>query len=228
VRVVQTGTERVGPAVDLRLYVITDRALAGCSHEEQVARAIAGGATAVQLRDKSLPPDALVAIGRRLRRLTREAGVLFLVNDLPEVASACDADGVHLGQADGDLAGARAHLGPGRVIGRSVDTVTEAVQAEREGATYVSLGPIFPTRTKPDAGPVVGLEGLRRVVQAVRIPVVAIGGIDAGNAAEVIAAGAAGVAVIRAVVAQADITAAARALRAEVDAALARRGGPAP
>jgi thiamine-phosphate diphosphorylase len=109
-----------------------------------------------------------------------------------------------------------------------VDTVAEAVQAEREGATYVSLGPIFPTRTKPDAGPVVGLEGLRRVVQAVRIPVVAIGGIDAGNAAEVIAAGAAGVAVIRAVVGQADIAAAARALRAEVDAALARRRGAAP
>lgn len=214
--------------MDLRLYVITDRALARCSHEEQVAQAIAGGATTVQLRDKSLPTEALVAIGRRLRRLTREAGVLFLVNDLPEVASTCDADGVHLGQADGALAWARARLGPGRVIGRSVDTVAEAVQAEREGATYVSLGPIFPTRTKPDAGPVVGLEGLRRVVQAVRIPVVAIGGIDAGNAAEVIAAGAAGVAVIRAVVGQADIAAAARALRAEVDAALARRRGAAP
>ena len=214
--------------MDLRLYVITDRALARCSHEEQVAQAIAGGATTVQLRDKSLPTEALVAIGRRLRRLTREAGVLFLVNDLPEVASTCDADGVHLGQADGALAWARARLGSGRVIGRSVDTVAEAVQAEREGATYVSLGPIFPTRTKPDAGPVVGLEGLRRVVQAVRIPVVAIGGIDAGNAAEVIAAGAAGVAVIRAVVGQADIAAAARALRAEVDAALARRRGAAP
>jgi len=209
--------------VDLRLYVITDRVLSGRSHEAQAEAAIAGGATAIQLRDKTAPARVLVEVGERLAVLCRARGVVFIVNDRADVAMACGADGVHVGEDDLPVAAARRLLGPAKIVGASAGTVEAARRAEAEGADYLGVGAVFSTGTKADAGEAIGLEALARIARAVRIPVVGIGGITVENAAAVIRAGAAGVAVVSAVVAQPDIAAAARALRAQVDGARARR-----
>jgi thiamine-phosphate pyrophosphorylase len=204
-------------SLDLTLYVITDRRLAsGRSHEEVAREAIAGGATVIQLRDKEASTKELVEIGRRLRRLTAERGVTFIVNDRVDVALAVNADGVHLGQEDMPAALARQLMGPAKVIGVSASTVEEAKRAEKDGANYLGVGPVYATVTKPDAGEPIGVEGLAEILRAVSIPVVAIGGIKEGNVEEVIAAGADGVAVVSAVVAAQDIEAAARRLRRKI------------
>lgn len=198
----------------LLLYVIVDRAFSGGRGEEEVVAAAArGGATAVQLRSKEMTARQLYLTGLSLRTLTRQMGLLFIVNDRVDVALAVDADGVHLGQDDLPLEAARRLMGRRRIIGISVDTAEEARQAERGGADYLGAGPVFATPSKADAGPVMGPEGLRDICRAVRIPVVGIGGIGAHNARQVMEAGAAGVAVISAVVSAPDVTAAARALR---------------
>jgi len=204
----------------LRLHVLTDRTLArGRSTAEVVTAALAGGATVVQLRDKERTGAALVGVGRHLRALTRAQGGLLIVNDRVDVALAIDADGAHVGQDDLPARAARRVLGPDRLLGVSARTVEEAVRAAGEGADYIGFGPVFPTATKGDAGPPRGLEDLRRACRAVAVPVVAIGGITSDNVGGVLAAGAAGVAVIAAVVTAADMTAATRTLRqAIVDA----------
>jgi thiamine-phosphate diphosphorylase len=211
--------------LDLRLYVITDRSFRGRTHEEVARAAVAGGATALQLRDKRATGRELVLRARRLRDLARTEGVLFVVNDRVDVALAAEADGAHVGDDDLPVADARRLLGPGRVVGASAGTVEDALRAEREGADYLGVGPVFPTGTKPDAGAAIGVEGLRTIAQAVRIPVVGIGGITADNAEEVIRAGAAGVAVISAVADADDMVQATRRLREAVDRALRERGG---
>lgn len=211
--------------LDLRVYVITDRTFRGRSHEDVARAALVGGATVLQLRDKQASGRELVGWARQLRALTRRARVTFLVNDRVDVALAADADGAHVGDEDLPVADARRLLGPGRVVGASAGTVEEALRAQQEGADYLGVGPVFPTATKADAGTAIGLEGLRRIASAVRIPVVGIGGITADNAAEVIRAGAAGVAVISAVAGADDMVQAARRLREVVDAALQERGG---
>jgi thiamine-phosphate pyrophosphorylase len=204
-------------SLDLTLYVITDRRLAsGRSHEEVAREAIAGGATVIQLRDKEASTKELVEIGRRLRRLTAERGVTFIVNDRVDVALAVDADGVHLGQEDMPAALARQLMGPAKVIGVSAGTVEEAKRAEKEGANYLGVGPVYATATKPDAGEPIGVEGLSEILRAVSIPVVAIGGINEGNVEEVVATGADGVAVVSAVVGAQDIEAAARRLHRKI------------
>jgi thiamine-phosphate pyrophosphorylase len=204
----------------LRVYVLTDRALARGRIEVGVARdAISGGATAIQLRWKNGPLWEAVEIGRQLRRLCHEANVLFVVNDRVDLALALDADGVHLGEHDLPVREARRLVKDRMLIGFSPATLVEAVQARRAGADYLGVGPIFATRTKDDAGVPVGVERIRDVTRSVGLPVVGIGGITAGNAGSVIEAGAAGVAVISAVVAQDDVVAAARALRQAVDQA---------
>jgi thiamine-phosphate pyrophosphorylase len=204
-------------SLDLTLYVITDRRLAsGRSHEEVAREAIAGGATVIQLRDKEASTKELVEIGRRLRRLTAERGVTFIVNDRVDVALAVDADGVHLGQEDMPAALARQLMGPAKVIGVSAGTVEEAKRAEKEGANYLGVGPVYATVTKPDAGEPIGVEGLAEILRAVSIPVVAIGGINEGNVEEVVATGADGVAVVSAVVGAQDIEAAARRLHRKI------------
>jgi len=204
----------------LRLHVLTDRALSrGRSTAEVVTAALAGGATVVQLRDKERTGTALVGVGRHLRALTRAQGGLLIVNDRVDVALALDADGAHVGQDDLPAREVRRLLGPDRLLGVSARTVEEAVRAAGEGADYIGFGPVFPTATKGDAGPPRGLEDLRRACHAVAVPVVAIGGITPDNVGAALAAGAAGVAVIAAVVAAPDMMAATRALRqAIVDA----------
>jgi thiamine-phosphate pyrophosphorylase len=198
----------------LDLYVITDEmAGGGLSHAEIAWRAIAGGADVVQLRDKMCGPGELVRIGRVIRGITRKNGVLFIVNDRIDVALACGADGVHLGQDDLCAAVVRQIAPPGFIIGVSVGTVEEAILAEREGADYLALSPVFHTASKYDAGPGRGLNVLQEIKRNVAIPVIAIGGITTGNVDDVIAAGADGIAVISAVVGSHDITAAAKELK---------------
>jgi thiamine-phosphate pyrophosphorylase len=180
---------------------------------DTASRAVDGGATVLQLRLKGLPTGEVVAQGAPFRDLARAAGIAFVVNDDLDAALQLEADGVHLGRED---EGARDALAAGVLVGLSASSVGEAEAAQRAGAGYIGAGPIWETPTKPDAGPPLGLEGLRAVAGAVTIPVVAIGGVDAENAASCIAAGAAGVAVVRA-------AADAGALRKVVDAALAAR-----
>ncbi len=219
----------MGRPQDLSLYILTDRRLAGDRPPaEVVAAALRGGATAVQLRDKTATTRELLRLGEALLAVTRPAGVPLIVNDRLDVALALDAEGVHLGQEDLPPDVARRLLGPEKILGVSADTVEEALEAQRTGADYLGVGDVFGTRSKPDAGAVIGLEGLRRVAQAVRIPVVGIGGVTAQNAAAVIEAGAAGVAVLSAVMGAPDPEAAARALRAAVEAGRRRKTERAP
>lgn len=211
--------------VDYTLYVITgDKFSRGRSILEVAREAISGGATVLQLREKEFSARRLVEVGRQLRELTREAGVTFIVNDRVDVALAVDADGVHLGQDDLPVEEARKILGPGKIIGVSTHSVEQALEAQRRGADYLGVGPIYETWTKEDAEAPLGPDILRRLVPMVHIPVVAIGGIKAHNAAEAVAAGADGVAVITAVVAAEDVAGAARELRRVV--AEARRKRP--
>jgi thiamine-phosphate pyrophosphorylase len=199
--------------MNLDLYVITDEALAGGrSHAVIARRAVEGGAGTIQLRDKSCSLRDLVRAGKEIHAITERAGATFIVNDRLDAALSCGADGVHLGQGDLRCDTARQLAPPPFVIGVSVGSVEEAMEAERNGADYVAISPIFPTGTKSDAGPGHGLHILKRIRSAVGIPVIAIGGIGPGNAGRVIDAGADGIAVISAVVSQPDIAAAARRL----------------
>lgn len=181
----------------LRLVVITDRVLAAPrSVVEVIGSAVQGGARAVQLRNKGDSARELLALGRDLRALTREAGALLFVNDRLDVALALDADGVHVGPDDLPVGAVRAVAPPGFLIGRSADEPEVARRAVEEGADYIGCGAVYATSTKPDAGDVIGLEGLGRVVRAVSVPVVGIGGITVERSVDVARTGAAGVAVV--------------------------------
>lgn len=206
---------RLGPR-DLDLYVITTGTLvSGRAHAEIAVAAVEGGATAVQLRAPELDDAALTPLAEALARICGEGGVLFVVNDRVEVAVRSGAAGAHVGQDD-DPGAARRRLGPERILGVSVGSPDEARAAEAGGADYVGVT-VFETATKADAVPI-GLDGVRLVAGATTLPVVGVGGIDAGNAREVLAAGAAGVAVIGAVATAADPVRAVRELRATVEA----------
>jgi thiamine-phosphate pyrophosphorylase len=210
------------------LHVITDPELArGRTHAEIVAAAIAGGCDVVQFRDKRLAHAELAGAARPLRELTRAAGRTFVINDHLDVARAVGADGLHVGPDDLPAASARRLWPPPAILGVSARTPELARRAEREGADYLGVGPVFGTRTKRDAPAAIGIRGLRLVVEAVRIPVIAIGGIDAGNAPEAIRAGAAGVAVIASVVGAEDVEAAARSIREALDRAAREADRPA-
>ncbi len=199
------------------LYVITDEAIAGgLTHAEIACQAIAGGADVIQLRDKACGCQELCRIGRALRTITMKTGTVFIVNDRLDVALACGADGVHLGQDDIRVGVARQIAPPGFIIGVSVGTVDEAVRAEQEGADYITLSPVFSTTSKNDAGPGRGLDVLREIRRSVSVPVIAIGGINLDNVREVIATGADGVAVISVVVGSRNIIAASRELKKRI------------
>ena len=161
-----------------------------------VARqAVAGGATVLQLRLKDVSTDDVVARGRPFRELAAGHGVTFVVNDDVDAALALGADGVHLGQRD---AGAERAVGEGLMLGLSATSAQQASDAEARGAAYIGAGPVWATPSKTDADPPIGLDGLAAICAAVSVPVVAIGGVDAANAADCVRAGAAGLAVIRA------------------------------
>ena len=191
------------------LYVLTDETLRpDRSHEAIVRAALAGGARVFQLRDKHLPTPELVGLARRLQTLVSEAQGLFMVNDRVDVALASEADGVHLGPDDMAPADARRLLGPDKLIGVSTGTLAEA-QAAAPYASYLGVGAIFGSHTKLDAGAAVGLGRIQEIKAAFpRLPLVAIGGIHLGSIAEVAQAGADAAAVVSAVVAAPDMTAA--------------------
>lgn len=201
---------------DWRVCVLTDaRFSRGRSHTDVVRAAIAGGADAIQFRDKETSGRALYDAAAAIRRLCRETGVAFIVNDRVDIALASDADGVHVGQDDLSATVVRRLIGPDRILGVSATSLSEARAACAAGADYLGVGPVFEARgTKPDAAHPIGLQGLAAICAASTLPVIAIGGITAANARQVAGAGAAGVAVISAVVSADDIAAATRALKA--------------
>lgn len=202
----------------LSLLVVTDPEVApGRTLVEVVRAALRGGASAVQLRDKSATARDAAALARLLREETARAGALFFVNDRVDVALAAGADGAHLGDDDLPIAAARRIVPEGFILGASADTAEAALQAARDGADYVGVGPVYATASKPDAGEAVGVERIGEVARRSPVPVVGIGGITAGNGAAVIGAGAVGVAVIAAVMRAADPEAAARELRHAID-----------
>jgi thiamine-phosphate pyrophosphorylase len=204
----------------LAVYVVTSTAFANRSHLDVADAAIGGGATAVQLRAPELEDAALLRIAADIAARCASAGVLFIVNDRAEVAAEVGADGVHVGQCD-DPRLARRVLGSERVLGVSVGSPEEAVNAESLGADYLGVT-VWPTPTKPEAH-AVGLDALSKIAGAAPLPVIGIGGIDVSNAAAVIDAGAVGVAVISAVAGADDPTGSTAALRDAVDSALRRR-----
>ncbi len=197
------------------LYAVTDRAWVGeASLADQVQAALAGGVTCVQLREKTLDSALFLEEAFQLGALCRAAGVPFIVNDNIGVALAADADGVHVGQDDMTCQEVRALVGPSKIIGVSVHTVDEALDAQAAGADYLGVGTMFPTSTKADAEAVTA-EELRAICDAVDIPVVAIGGISAGTMDGLAGTGIDGVACVSAIFAASDIAAACKDLRAQ-------------
>ena len=197
----------------LRLYVITDRRFR--DEVSTVQAALEGGATAIQMRLKDAPTREMVEIGKKLRKLTDEYGALFFVDDRVDVALAVNADGVQVGPDDMPVRLVR-EIAPNLLIGASVYSLGEAVKAERDGADYLGAGAVFPTKTKADAR-YLGLDGLREVLETVKIPVVAIGGINHENVREVLRLGVDGIAVISAIVGAPDVKRATLEMRRIID-----------
>jgi len=205
---------------DLRLMLVTDAAMtARRGLLATVRAAVAGGVTVVQLRDKDASDDELVTLARVLRAELAPRGVPLIVNDRPVVAKVAGADGLHIGQEDGDPRAARLLLGPNAILGLSVTRAAEVATVDGAIVDYVGLGPVFSTATKADAAPPLGLDGMRAIGATLPAPFVAIGGIDAANAGAVIAAGAAGIAVVSAICAAPHPEAAAATLRAAIERA---------
>ena len=192
-------------AIDWSIYLVADAGYAqGRDLLALVEAAVRGGATVVQLRAKDLPARDFAALAQEVARRLASTGVPLLINDRVDIAIACGAAGVHLGQDDLPVPDARRVLGPGAVIGVSVNTPEEARRAAAEGADYVGAGPAFATSTKDTPLAVLGPDGVARIKRAAGVPVVAIGGITAANAASLAAAGADGVAVVSAVLGSPD------------------------
>lgn len=204
---------------DLTLYlVIGSDVVGGRALTDVVAAAVEGGVTLVQLREKAVPLEGMVERARALKALLAPLGVPLIVNDHLEVALAAEADGLHLGQDDGDPRAARAALGPERILGLSAGDPDEAAKVDPAIVDYAGIGPAYATGSKADAGDAIGLSGLRRLRACLDLPLVAIGGIDAEKAAAVMTTGVQGVAVVSAICAAADPEAAARRLRHAIEA----------
>jgi thiamine-phosphate pyrophosphorylase len=197
-----------------RLHVLTDTVLqTDFSHVELTRLAIDGGADTIQFRQKAGTTREMIHTAEAMQASCRKAGVTFLVNDRIDVAIASHADGVHLGQSDFPIPLARQLMGKKAIIGGSATNMEEARKCFAEGADYVGFGPVYPTTSKGDAGPVGGLDLLRQVADAIPLPIIAIGGITVDNIPLVMKAGAHGIAVISAVCCQTDPMEAARCLR---------------
>ena len=201
---------------DLVLYAVTDRSWLG---EEtlysQVEKALQGGATFIQLREKKMDEGSFLEEAKEIQKLCRQYQVPFVINDNVDIAARIDADGVHVGQSDMEAGDVRKKLGPDKIIGVSAQTVEQALRAQEHGADYLGVGAVFPTGSKEDATEV-SHETLKAICDAVDIPVIAIGGINSGNVSELRGTGICGVAVISAIFAKKDICAAAAELKKQV------------
>lgn len=206
------------PQFDLTLYLVTDPRLSGGDLPGKVEAAIQGGVTLVQLREKEADSRKFLDTALRVREVTERYRVPLIINDRIDIALACDAAGVHLGQQDIPCTIARKILGPDKLIGVTAKTVKQALQAEQDGADYLGCGALFPSGAKPEAQPMT-LSTLSEILAAVHIPVTAIGGISADNVHLPVEAGANGVAVVSAILGQPDVCAAARKLREKIEAA---------
>ena len=190
---------------NLLLYAVTDRYwLEGRTLYEVVKESLDGGATFIQLREKTLDEETFLQEAKELQKLCREYKVPFVINDNVDIALAMDADGVHVGQSDMEAGDVRAKLGPDKIIGVSAQTVEQAILAEKRGADYLGVGAVFPTGSKDDATEI-SHDTLKAICEAVSIPVIAIGGITQGNVSELAGSGICGIAVISAIYGQKDI-----------------------
>lgn len=190
----------------MQLYIVTDRTWLGDNNlEDQVEEIIKAGATFVQLREKDLGFDEFVHEGRKIKQITDQYRIPFVINDNIEVALAIDADGVHVGQKDLNAKEVRKLIGKDKILGVSAQTVEQALLAQKQGADYIGVGAVFSTTTKNDASDV-SHETLKEICEAVTIPVVAIGGINERNILELKGSGVDGVAVISAIFAKPDLT----------------------
>lgn len=200
--------------IDYSLYLVTDRKLArGRSTFEIIKAAVDGGTTVVQLREKECSTREFIAQALAIKDFLRARRVPLIINDRLDVAQAVKADGVHLGQTDMPLEMAKGILGDSMIIGLSAESLQDAIEAEKGGADYLGVSPIYATPTKTDTAPPLGLAGLRQIRKAVRLPLVGIGGLNRENCAEVIRSGADGAAVVSAIVAADDPEAAAATLK---------------
>lgn len=197
----------------LLLYAVTDRHwLEGRTLEDVVRESLEGGVTFLQLREKDLDDESFFEEAVRLKVLAGEYGVPFVVNDNVDIALRADADGVHVGQNDMEAGDVRALIGPHRILGVSAQTVEQALLAEKRGADYLGVGAVFPTGSKDDADDV-SFETLKAICEAVKIPVIAIGGITQKNVPCLAGSGICGIAVISAIYGQKDICKAAASLK---------------
>jgi len=207
---------------DLLLYAVTDRSWLGeQTLYEQVEKALKGGATFVQLREKELDDDAFLAEAIEIQALCKKYNVPFVINDNVEIARKMNADGVHVGQSDMEAGDVRALLGEDKILGVSAQTVEQAILAEQRGADYLGVGAVFHTGSKADADDV-SRETLKAICEAVSIPVVAIGGIGKHNVPLLSGSGICGIAVISAIFAADDITSATAELKALTEQAVAK------
>lgn len=191
--------------IDYSLYLVTDRGLSGGRPTRDIVEsAIRGGVTCVQLREKSAATKDFIREAIGIKGLLAAAGIPLIINDRLDVALAVRADGVHLGQKDMPLEMARAITGDRLIIGISVESAEDAAAAEKGGADYLGVSPIYATPTKTDTAPALGLEGLSEIRRTVKLPLVAIGGLNRDNAAAAIRSGADGIAVVSAIVAAVD------------------------
>ena len=205
---------------DLLLYAVTDRSwLNGETLYAQVEKALKGGVTFVQLREKALDEQAFLEEAKEIQKLCAQYHVPFVINDNVEIAAQIGEDGVHVGQSDMEAGDVREKLGPDRIIGVSAQTVEQAVRAQERGADYLGVGAVFQTGSKADAVEV-SHETVRAITEAVDIPVIAIGGITKDNVSELSGTGICGIAVISAIFAQEDIEGAARVLKERTEAAV--------
>jgi len=186
--------------------------------EGMVMKAIVGGVDVIQLREKNAKAVEYIKTARKIGELTRWADAGFIVNDRVDVALAVDADGVHLGQGDLPIEIARRILGPDKIIGISVQTLSQALEARDAGADYLGVGPVFSTSSKDDTVPPIGIPVLKQICREANIPVVAIGGINSNNVKEVLGAGANGVAVISAIFSTDDVKMSASGLKGKIEA----------
>ncbi len=201
--------------IDYSLYLVTDRGLClGRNLLDVVAAAVQGGVTLVQLREKDTDTREFVEQARALKKILAPTQTPLLINDRVDVALACDAEGVHVGQTDMLIADVRALIGPDKIVGLSVDTENDIHAARDLPVDYIGIGPVFPTQTKKTTCPPWGLEGLKKARKLWTKPLIGIGSVNHSNARQVMACGMDGIAVVSALCSAPDVQQAARELKA--------------